>query len=103
MVAWRTALHHPDLVDRLAEERLVVGGAVGGEPVALVEVHGALVGRGHPEVDGGLADGRVEELLPDAVAVVRVEQVDEVQLALTRGQPTTFPGTNEMSGNSSDR
>ena len=52
------------------------------EAVALVEAVRARVVRGDPQVDRVVADGGVEELLPDAGAVVRVEEVDEVELAI---------------------
>ena len=78
----RGSADQADLVDLLAEERHVLVGAVGGEAVAGVEaVRARVVGR-DPEVHGLLADRGVEELLPDAGAVVGVEEVDEVELAL---------------------
>ena len=71
-------------MDLFAEERHVLLGAVGGEAVARVEAVGARVVFRDPEVDRVVAARGVEELLADAGAVVGVEQVDEVQLAVAR-------------------
>jgi hypothetical protein len=76
--------------------------AVEGEAVARVAVRTRVV-VGDPEVDGlVLLDGGIEQALPDARAVERVEQVDEVELAsagvaVARGpdptKPTISPST----------
>src|SRR5690606_28204233 len=75
----------PDLRQLLAEERLGAVGAVEGEAALGVERFAAGVVLGDPSVERlAVVDDRLEELAADALAVPRVEEEDEVELARGR-------------------
>src|SRR5690606_28025868 len=77
-----TSAREADLGELLAEERLGALRAVDHEAALLVEGGAAGVVLGDPAVERlALVDDRVEELAADALAVPRVEQEDEVELA----------------------